>query len=482
MSDFTRRKFLTSLCALGAATYAPSLRARRGTTSPGRPNVLLIAVDDLRPQLGCYGHTQMISPNIDRLAGEGVVFERSFCSVPVCGASRASLLSGLRPLRNRFVNYHSEVDQDAPDVVTLPELFKSNGYDTLSLGKVYHNHRDDLNAWSREPWRALPEQRYLLESNRRISEGNWPEKGHGRRGPAWEAADVDDDAYPDGIMASRAIGELENYAQAGEPFFLATGFARPHLPFNSPKKYWDLYDRLQLNLAPNPFRPQGAPDEALHNFGELRHYYGIPTTGPLPDGMALEMIHGYYASVSYVDAQIGRLLDALSRLGLEKNTVVLLWGDHGWQLGEHGLWCKHSNFQTSLRAPLIVKAPGVAGGKSSAALTEFVDIYPTLCELCSLGAPSHLEGISFVPLLHEPSRLWKQAVFSRFHDGDSVRTERYLYTEWKNNSGEIYARMLYDHRGDPGENINIAELPASRSVVERMSALLRSGWRSQIPG
>ena len=481
MTDFTRRDFISSLLALGAAGELTNLHAAAAKAGAGRTNVLFIPVDDLRPQLGCYGHTLMISPNIDRLAGEGVIFERAFCSVPVCGASRASLLSGIRPLRDRFVYFDARVDKDAPDAVTIPQLFRRNGYTTVSLGKVYHHLDDDMPGWSEQPWHAPNGSGYLLEENVRLHESN-SKKTPPRSGPAWEGADVDDEAYPDGVMTSRAIAELKKFARSGEPFFLATGYLRPHLPFNSPKKYWDLYDPIQLNLAPNPFRPKGAPAAAMHNFGELRKYAWIPEAGPLPDGMALEMIHGYYASVSYVDAQIGRLLAALKELGLDKNTVVILWGDHGWQLGEHGLWCKHCNFQTSLRAPLLVKVPGISGGKRTSALTEFVDIYPTLCELCGLEPPPSLQGTSFVPLLNNSEKKWKKAVFSCFHNGGSVRTNRYLYTEWTDKNGRVYARMLYDHQSDPGENVNISELPENREVVKQLSELLHAGWRSQIPG
>ena len=241
MSGMNRRDFLTSMCALGAAGCLPAVGTAASGGGGGRPNVLFVAVDDLRPQLGCYGQTQMISPNIDRLAGQGVMFERAFCSVPVCGASRASLLSGLRPLRDRFVNYHSWVEKDAPEVVTLPRLFKNNGYKCVSLGKVYHHRTDDTQSWSEEPWRAAATARhYLIEENKQLNEKDWPESSVWQRGPAWEAADVEDDAYPDGAMASRAIAELEKYAASGESFFLATGFDKPHLPFNAPKKYWDL--------------------------------------------------------------------------------------------------------------------------------------------------------------------------------------------------------------------------------------------------
>jgi len=475
---FSRREFIR-LAGLGTAAvpfHRPLFAADGNGRSGKKPNILFIAVDDLRPQLGCYGQTQMISPNIDRLAAEGVIFKRSFCSVPVCGASRASLLSGVRPTRDRFLHWYTRVDEDLPGALTLPEYFRQNGYHTISIGKVYHHPDDDENGWNEPPYRLPAEYRYLIEENIRIDKAN-REAGQGRRGPAWEAVDVDDGKYPDGTYAEKAISDLKRLKELNQPFFLAVGFVRPHLPFNSPQKYWDLYRREYINLADNPFRPRGAPDAALHNWGELRHYADIPQAGPLPDGMALTLIHGYYASVSYVDAQIGRLLNELEHLGLADDTIVVLWGDHGWQLGEHGLWCKHCNFQTSLHAPLIIRAPGIHGGKTTEGLTEFVDIYPSLCELCGLELPAGLEGTSFVPLLKDPGRPWKKAIFSRYHDGDSIRTRRYLYTEWKNDEGEVYARMLYDHDLDPKENINISERPENRELVERLSGMLRKGWR-----
>lgn len=436
-----------------------------------KPNVLFIPIDDLRPQLNCYGHTQMVSPCIDDLAGEGVIFQNAYCQVPVCGATRASLLTGIRPNRHRFVDYRTWADKDSPGALTLPEHFRKNGYTTLSNGKVFHNRPDTADrSWSAPPW--YPDvgsnwRNYLLQENQAVAADN------NGRGPAYECTDVPDNAYIDGQIADRAIEDLRRLKDAGDPFFLAAGFIKPHLPFNAPKRYWDLYKRADINLAENPFRPNGAPDAAIHNWGELRHYFKIPAKGPLPDEMARTLIHGYYAATSYTDAQVGRLIHELDRLGLRENTIVALWGDHGWQLGEHGLWCKHCNFNTSLNAPLIVSAPGFAGEKTSRALVEFTDVYPTLCELAGLSLPEHLEGTSFAPLMEYPNQKWKEAAFSRYHAGDSIRTEQYLYTEWTNNEGDVTARMLYDHEADPDENENISEKTENRELVAKLSEMLR---------
>jgi len=442
-----------------------------------RSNVLFIPVDDLRPQLGCYGRRQMITPNIDALAESGVFFTQAYCQAPVCGASRASLLTGVRPTPNRFVNYRTWVDEDLPGALTLPEYFRKNGYITVSLGKVFH-HRTDTAArsWSVEPWQPNPGgnwRNYLLPENVRCAE----QQGNGR-GPAYEAADVDDEAYFDGQIAARAVAELERLAAENDPFFLAVGFLKPHLPFNAPRKYWDYYRREHVNPADNPWPPENCPREALHNWGELRQYVGIPPEGPLPEDLAQTLVHGYYAAVSYVDAQIGRLLAALDRLGLKENTIVVLWGDHGWQLGEHGLWCKHCNFKTSLNAPLIIRAPGLARGRSCNGLVEFVDIFPTLCDLAGITLPDGLMGRSLAPLLEDPLRPGKQAVFSRYMRGDSIRCGPYLYTQWRADDGTVTARMLYDHERDPDENHNIAEVPHMTMIADRLRQMLEDGWRA----
>ncbi|MBZ0255506.1 sulfatase [bacterium] len=439
-----------------------------------KPNVLFIPVDDLRPQLGCYGKTNIHSPHIDRLASEGVLFERTYCNVPVCGASRASLLTGVRPTPTRFVGYNTRAKEDLPGALTLPKHFKDNGYHTISNGKVFHHDDDMIESWSEKPWRPTSiENRnwrnYITPENLKIS----AETDNGR-GPAYEHPDIDDNAYFDGMMTEKSLNDIRRLAKEDKPFFIATGFLKPHLPFNAPKKYWDLYDRDALDMADNPYRPLNAPDAALHNFGELRQYYGIPQKGPLSDDMARTLVHGYYACVSYTDALIGKLLNELDALGIRDNTIVILWGDHGWNLREHGLWCKHCNFETSLHAPMLVSAPGFQPGLRTSALTEYVDIFPSLCELAGLDTPSHKHGKSFVPLMRQPDLPWKDAVYSRFHAGDSVRTDRYLYTEWTRN-GSMYARMLYDHKTDPDENVNIAGRPENQALVRRLAKKLDEG-------
>ena len=463
---YTRRNFLR---AVGLGAMAHGMPASLFAADKKTPNVLFIAVDDLRPQLGCYGHKQMISPNIDRLASEGVTFLRSYCQVPVCGASRASLLTGTRPTRDRFLGYATWAERDLPGALSVAEHFKNNGYHTISNGKIFHHRSDCRNSWSEDPWHPKGHWRnYMLEENQKLNRQK-PKLA----GPAYECADVPDNAYFDGMVADKGISDLRRLKREDKPFFLALGFLKPHLPFNAPKKYWGMYKAQEIDLADNPFRPKGAPDAALHNWGELRNYHGIPAKGPLSEELARKLVHGYYACVSYTDAQIGKVVAELDRLRLRDNTIVILWGDHGWNLGEHGLWCKHCNFETSLHSPLIVTAPGIAGGGKSNALTEYLDIYPSLCELCDLPQPDHLQGRSFVPLLKNPNLPWKEAVFSRYFRGDSVKTDRYRYTQWRGKDGKVYARMLYDHQVDPVENVNISELPRNKELVEKMSNMLR---------
>ncbi len=435
-----------------------------------RTNVLFLAVDDLRPQLACYGREQMVTPHVDALADRGILFRRAYCQVPVCGATRASLLSGVRPRRDRFVDFSTWLDRDLPGARTLPEHFRQGGYNTVSVGKVFHHLTDAAErSWSKPPWRPeLPGswRNYLLAEN--LARDEAPDQ----RGPAWDRVDAPDNAYADGQIAEMAIAEMDRLAAADEPFFLAAGFLKPHLPFNAPTRYWDLYRQADLQMADNPLPPAGAPPESLHDWGELRQYFDIPAEGPVSEETAVNLVHGYYAATSYTDAQVGRVLAHLDAAGLRDSTIVVLWGDHGWQLGEHGLWCKHCNFQTSLNAPLIVSAPDLAGGRTSDALVEFLDVYPTLCDLAGLEAPEHLDGESLAPCLEDPAAAFKPAVFSRYLAGDSVRTDRYLYTEWTDNRGRQTARMLYDHHADPDENRNLAEEESLRDVVDRHARLL----------
>jgi iduronate 2-sulfatase len=265
---------------------------------------------------------------------------------------------------------------------------------------------------------------------------------------------------------------LRRLSKKDQSFFLAVGFFKPHLPFVAPAKYWELYDREKIHLPDNYHRPKNAPNEAIHTWGELRAYADVPKKGPLPDELARTLIHGYYACVSYTDAQVGRVLEELERLDLAVNTIVVLWGDHGWNLGEHTLWCKHCCFETSMHAPLIVRALGVEGGRKTDGLTEFIDIYPSLCELAGLPMPDHLQGKSFVPLMKSPDMAWKQAAVGRFRNGDTIRNDQHRFTEYTDGKGKSVARMLYDHQTDPGENVNISGRSQSQEVVEGLARQL----------
>lgn len=444
-----------------------------------QPNILFIAVDDLRPELNCYGKRHIHSPNLDRLASRGVLFNRNYCQVPVCGASRASLLSGIRPAADRFIDFSTRLDEDFPGIASLPEYLKNHGYTTLSRGKIFHHANDQLDAWTEAPWSppannpdygwfdyADSNSIRIIKQERTIAQ---PGNTNRTRGPAFEFPDVPDSAYRDGKLALKGVEDLQRLAREKKPFFLALGFWKPHLPFNAPRKYWDLYRDDNLPMSPNPFIPENAPKQAIHNSGELRNYALIPKNGPVSRDTAKLLTQGYYACISYTDAQIGKLLDALDKLQLTENTVVVLWGDHGWNLEDHTLWCKHANFESSMRAPLIISAPGYLQNKSTDALTEFIDIYPTICELVNLPLPQHLDGQSMIPLLQNSDQKFKDAIFSRFHDGESIKTDQYVYTEWIDTSNEqVVGRMLYDHKIDSLENRNVVEESAYAEVVDQL--------------
>ena len=448
--------------------------AAMARSETAKPNVLFIAVDDLRPQLACYGKDWMRTPNFDALARRSVLFERAFCMVPTCGASRASLMTGLRPTPRRFVRYTARADEDAPQAVTLHTHFKANGYQTISLGKVLHFPADSADGWSEKPWRPTASTYQDREAERKaIAEhrAKYPRRKT-VRGFAYESADVPDANYRDHQTATKAIEFLNEFRDRETPFFLAVGFFKPHLPFCAPKKYWDQYDYDAIDLPSNYRPPKDAPAGAVHTSGELRAYAGIPPSGPVDRETARHLIHGYYACVSFIDAQLGRLLEALDETGLDDNTIIVLWGDHGWQLGEHGMWNKHSCFETSMHTPLFVAAPGIEGGTRTAALTEFIDIYPSLCDLAGVGIPKHVEGKSFVPQMRDPNRPGKPYAVGRFRLGDTIRTENYRYSEYRNGSGagSRTGRMLYDHRQDPDENINVAAAGENASTVAALAS------------
>jgi iduronate 2-sulfatase len=444
-----------------------------------RPNILFIAVDDLRPELNCYGREQIHSPNIDRLAAQGVLFEHAYCMVPTCGASRAALMSGIRPSRDRFVNYLTYAQKDAPDALPLHTHFKNSGYQTISLGKIFHHKDDHASGWSEPAWRSSKsgyQNKSAAQKAIARSKREWPNKRRHRAAP-FESFEADDVDYPDGDCAARAVKYLEKFAteDAQQPFFLAVGFLKPHLPFNAPKKYWDLYDKSNISLPANYAIPTDVPKDAPHNSGELRAYAGIHPKDPVDEATALQLIHGYYACVSFTDAQVGRLLDTLKATGLDDNTIVVLWGDHGWQLGEHGMWNKHSCFETSLHAPLIISAPhrqDVEPGGRVASMAEFIDVYPTLCELAGLEAPSHLQGSSLLPVMQDPTLPGKAFAISRYRSGDSIIQNAVRYSEYTDRNGEFTGAMMFDHQQDPDENQNIFSDSDPRS--EKLSETLKS--------
>jgi iduronate 2-sulfatase len=455
-----------------------------------RMNVLFFAIDDLRPELACYGHPRIKSPHIDRLAADGLLFERAYCQQAVCAPSRISLLTGLRPDSTGIYDLQHPLRETKPDVLSLPQHFRQSGYETVSLGKIYHHVRDDNRiGWTGEAWR--PEgtwtgRGYLAADSLRRIQPPRLAHGHPGVGPAYERADVQDGDYPDGKTAEKAMAELERLKQGGRPFFLAVGFVRPHLPFNAPRRYWEIYDRSQIKLPAPGKWPTGMPPLAGTQWGELRKYAGMPRSGPMPAEEAVNLIHGYYACVSYVDALVGSVIGQLERLELRDSTVIILWGDHGWKLGDYGAWCKHTNFELDTHVPLIIAAPGrQSAGRRTEALVEFVDIFPTLAELCGLKIPDACEGTSLLPLFEQPDRTWKEAAFSQYPRrrvmGYSLRSGNWRYTEWiERGSGEVVGRELYDHADGPAADRNLADDPQHAQTVRRLSALLDGGrgWQA----
>lgn len=466
--------------------------------APPKLNVLFFAVDDLRPEFGAYGADYIHSPNLDRLAKRGITFRRAYCQQAVCSPSRSSLLTGTRPDTTKVYDLETHFRVALPDVVTLPQHFKQHGYFVQGMGKLFHGGFDDRPSWS-VPWTApktahgayvLPENIEIVKQKAAVSKAAPKKPGSGKvrnYGPPTESSEVPDNYFHDGLLADMAVETLGELARKQQPFWLGVGFIRPHLPFVAPKKYWDLYDPAGIELAPNPYPPRGAPGYAAASGGELRTYHGVPA-GPIPDDEARRLKHGYYAAISYMDAQLGRVLDELDRLGLAERTVVVLWGDHGWKLGEHGAWCKHTNFENDVNAPLLIAVPGLAtAGSSTESLAEFVDIYPTLVEVCGLPLPAHLEGTSLARVLRDPKQRVKSAAFSQYPRaaggkqlmGYTMRTDRYRLTRWvdRNDPTHFDAVELYDHQSDPQENVNIAAEPANAGLVSELTKQWEAGWR-----
>lgn len=426
------------------------------------PNVLFIAIDDLRPELGCYGATVAQTPHLDRLAGRSLRFDRAYCQVPVCGASRASLLTSILPTRQRYVGFDAWAERDAPGTPTLPQVFREAGYTTLASGKIFHHPADTADrSWSEPVWNPAIGHLHSHDPS------TTAERSAAGRGRLYESPDVPDDAYKDGQVAHRLREDLRRLAAAGRPFFLAGGFSRPHLPFYAPQRYWDRYNRATLPLAAYRERPAGAPS-ALRGSSEYRTYaFGEFTDGT--EEFHRMMLHGYLASVSYVDELLGGVLDELARLGLAENTIVVVWSDHGWHLGEHGFWGKHNTLHRALRVPLLVSVPGRTTGGATAARVELLDLFPTLCELAGLKPPPTVQGRSFAAVLGDPQREFRDVVYSRFGPGEAVIAGNFIYTSY-GQAGE----MLFDLQADPDERQNLAGREDFGNVLATMRQHLRS--------
>jgi len=487
-----------------------------------RPNVLFVIVDDLRPELGCYGNTEIKTPNFDRFAESTVTFTRTFCQAAACAPSRASVMLGQRPETNGVRALGEKFREINPDCVTMPQHFHKFGYHTVSIGKIFHNHMPDPISFDQPDLRPAeyatpemidrdPESFYYdddlnaelaqvrerrLEKNPNAYAGGW---AYGR---SWEASDVPDDAFYDGAQTALALDKLKELKGKNQPFYMALGYYRPHLPFVAPKKYWDLYDRDKLSLADNPYLPENSPSMAMNSTYELKACYDLewvehPAVEQLPEETARLLKHGYYASVSYVDACFGRLMDGLKEMGLDDNTIVVVWGDHGWKLGEHGSWCKQTNYNIDTRVPLFIRVPGkYASGVECEQLTELVDLYPTLCDLAGIEIPEDMEGVSLEPMLKDPEIPLKSAVFSQYHQkprstldgkrymGYSMVTGRYHYVEWftwdndRKLAGDLAGVELYDLKTDSKENVSIAGFPENKELLQSLSRQLKAGWQA----
>ena len=515
-----------------------------------RPNILFIAIDDLRPELGCYGSPIAKSPHIDRLAAEGLRFNRAYCQQAICSPSRASLMTGARPDTIGVIENTAYFRELNPNIITLPQHLISNGYEAVYCGKIYHaKMTDNEHSWSRSPaWKscpykrpqlpgsyALPENQQTWSENKQKMLAKYGPSGSGGlvHGPAYESADVADHVYRDGFNTQLAIATLKDHLkhQPETPLFLALGLVKPHLDFIAPKKYWDLYDRKNIKTAAQTKSPQGGAATGLHASFELRTRHGIPKSGPIGDELARTLLHGYYACVSYVDAQVGMMLEALEEAGVRDNTIVIVWGDHGWHLGDMGIWGKATNYEIATRVPMIIWTPDMKQrGHATDGLVELVDMYPTLCELAGIPRPPHLQGHSFAPLLANPNQPWKKAVFSQFPNpalrewaanplspgmrqtffgpliedvesriikqqgdawdrdlfenhlmGYTMRTSRYRLVLWRDHrhpkTPPVFVE-LYDHQNDPDETHNVAmEYPA---IVERLTKQFNRGWQESL--
>ena len=450
--------FLISLQAVAVTVYAQ------------QKNVLMIMLDDLRPELGCYDHAIVKSPNIDKLAAQGTQFDRAYCQHALCAPSRASILTSTRPEKTGIQDLEDRVSVILPNAPTIPKVFKANGYETVGYGKIYHTGGDDASSFTKRVANLGSFKDYLLPENIAFRDAN-----NVKLGPATEAPVAGDYEHLDGRMTLQVLEELKRIQN--KKFFLTVGFMRPHLPFTAPKKYWDMYDRNQIKV-PARLKPSNLYAKTFHDWSELRAYTGIAETGFLSDESTRQLIHGYYASVSYVDFLIGQIMNQLDVLGLRENTIVLLVSDHGWKLGDYGDWCKHSPMEIDNRVPLIISAPGLPVNKRSVSPVELIDIFPTLTDLCNIPTPTGLEGASLKPILNFPSaEVRSVAVNSYPRWGNelsmSVRSAKYRYTEWRNlTNNTLVSRELFDYESGFILGNNIAANPIHKEMMKDFGSLL----------
>lgn len=473
------------LSTAATAGLIPVSASAQSSQPKRQPNVLFIAVDDMKTNLGPYGDPVAVTPNMNRIAEEGYTFTSTYCQMTLSGPTRASLMTGLRPDHEGVYSLNGIFRKVNPTAVTIGEQFRNNGYRSVGIGKIFHpvknkKYVNDPKTWS-EPYMNTSAPVYALPNGR----------------VATECVDVPDNMYEDGIIAEKAVAKLKELKDSDTPFFFGVGFHRPHMPFVAPKKYWDLYDRAQMPLAEFQQMSSDPVYYAYKNAWEVMYYCDIPPFFSYVDSKHLDedtqrrLIHGYYASVSYTDANIGKLLDALEVNGLKDNTIVVMWGDHGYHLGDHGLWNKSTNFENSTHVPLLISVPGMKKGARYTHISEFVDIFPTLCELCSVPQPENLDGKSLVPAMKNPKKKVKEFAVSQYHrshiQGYALRDERYRFVQWydtfrtfiKYDGQKVVGRELYDYRNDPLETTNLANLPKYAPMVKKYSEELEKFFAEQ---
>lgn len=494
------KKINRLIYGFNSLALVPGIAAAQSNTDDSRPNILFIAIDDMKPWLGAYGDTLAHTPAMDRLAQRSVTFDNAYCQVALSGPTRSSLLTGLNPDHTGVWWLMGSFRKNNPDIVTLPQALKDNGYETVGVGKVYHpltdkEVRNDPKSWSL-PYVKTPGATYALANGR----------------VATECADVPDDGYIDGVIAQEAIKTMKKLKEGDKPFFLGVGFKKPHMPFCAPKKYWDMYDRDSMPVAKFQDMAQDGVEYAYHNSLEVKGYSDIPPfesyidTQHLDEDTQRRLLHAYYACISYTDAQVGKLLDALDENGLADNTVIVLFGDHGYHLGDHGLWNKITDFEQATRVPLMISAPGMTQGRHSQSMVEFLDIFPTLCEFTETPHPQQLDGTSLTPILRNPKAKVKDYAVSqvtrRYAEdytissdtdlqgkaeelkedvmGYSLRDPRYRLVEWTKgfktyqpfDESCVLDYELYDYKNDPDETRNLAQDPKYASIVKRMKKQL----------